>query len=51
MKKIALMLALVVMGYAVSAQSLNVTSAREAQNRGYLDKAKKLIDHRPSRLP
>ena len=44
MKKIALMLALVVMGYAVSAQSLNVTSAREAQNRGYLDKAKKLID-------
>ena len=44
MKKIALMLALVVMGYAVSAQSLNVSSAREAQNRGYLDKAKKLID-------
>ena len=44
MKKIALMLAIVVMGYAVSAQSLNVTSAREAQNRGYLDKAKKLID-------
>ena len=44
MKKIALMLAFVVMGYAVSAQSLNVSSAREAQNRGYLDKAKKLID-------
>ena len=44
MKKIALMLALVVMGYAASAQSLNVSSAREAQNRGYLDKAKKLID-------
>lgn len=44
MKKIALMMALVVVGYSVSAQSLNVTSAREAQNRGYLDKAKKLID-------
>lgn len=44
MKKIALMMALVVVGYAVSAQSLNVSSAREAQNRGYLDKAKKLID-------
>lgn len=44
MKKIALMLILVVLGYAVSAQSLNVTSAREAQNRGYYDKAKKLID-------
>jgi len=37
-------MALVVVGYSVSAQSLNVTSAREAQNRGYLDKAKKLID-------
>lgn len=44
MKKIALMLALVVIGYAAGAQSLNVSSAREAQNRGYLDKAKKLID-------
>ncbi|MBO7577198.1 MAG: hypothetical protein J6T03_07010, partial [Bacteroidales bacterium] len=45
MKKIALiLLALVVMRYSASAQSLNVTSAREAQNRGYLDKAKKLID-------
>jgi small subunit ribosomal protein S15 len=41
MKKIALMLALVVIGYAAGAQSLNVSSAREAQNRGYLDKAKK----------
>ena len=38
------MLAMIVLGYAVSAQSLNVSSAREAQNRGYLDKAKKLID-------
>ena len=45
MKKIALiLLAFVVMCYSASAQSLNVTSAREAQNRGYLDKAKKLID-------
>lgn len=44
MKKIALMLTLAVIGYAVSAQSLNVSSAREAQNRGYYDKAKKLID-------
>ena len=44
MKKIALILALVVIGSTVSAQSLNVSSAREAQNRGYLDKAKKLID-------
>lgn len=44
MKKITLMLAMIVLGYAVSAQSLNVSSAREAQNRGYLDKAKKLID-------
>ena len=44
MKKIALMLALVVIGYTAGAQSLNVSSAREAQNRGYLDKAKKLID-------
>ncbi len=38
------MLALVVFGYAASAQSLKVTSAREAENRGYYDKAKKLID-------
>ena len=44
MKKVALLLAIVILGYAASAQSLNVTSAREAQNRGYLDKAKKLID-------
>lgn len=44
MKKIALMMTLAVIGYGVSAQSLNVTSAREAQNRGYYDKAKKLID-------
>ena len=44
MKKIVLMMALAVVGYSVSAQSLNVSSAREAQNRGYLDKAKKLID-------
>lgn len=44
MKKIALILALVVIGYTAGAQSLNVSSAREAQNRGYLDKAKKLID-------
>lgn len=44
MKKIALMLTLAVIGYGVNAQSLNVTSAREAQNRGYYDKAKKLID-------
>lgn len=44
MKKIALMLTLVVLGYAVSAQSLNVSSAHEALKRGYLDKAKKLID-------
>ena len=44
MKKIALMLALVVIGYTAGAQSLNVSSAREAQNRGYFDKAKKLID-------
>ena len=44
MKKIALMLAFIAIGYAAGAQSLNVTSAREAQNRGYLDKAKKLID-------
>ena len=45
MKKNALiLLAFVVMCYSASAQSLNVTSAREAQNRGYLDKAKKLID-------
>lgn len=44
MKKIALMLALVIIGNAASAQSLNVSSAREAQNRGYLDKAKRLID-------
>ena len=45
MKKIAIiLLAFVVMCYSASAQSLNVTSAREAQNRGYLDKAKKLID-------
>lgn len=44
MKKIALLLTLAVIGYGVSAQSLNVSSAREAQNRGYLDKAKKLID-------
>ncbi len=44
MKKIVFMMALAVVGYSVSAQSLNVSSAREAQNRGYLDKAKKLID-------
>ena len=45
MKKIALiLLACVVMCDSASAHSLNVTSAREAQNRGYLDKAKKLID-------
>ena len=37
MKKIALMLALVVIGYTAGAQSLNVSSAREAQNRGYFD--------------
>lgn len=44
MKKFALLLTLAVIGYGVSAQSLNVSSAREAQNRGYYDKAKKLID-------
>lgn len=44
MKKVALLLAIVIMGYTASSQSLNVTSAREAQNRGYLDKAKRLID-------
>lgn len=44
MKKIALMLALVVVANIAVAQSLNVTSAREAEHRGYLDKAKKLID-------
>lgn len=44
MKKIVLMMALLAIATAVSAQSLNVSSAREAQNRGYLDKAKKLID-------
>lgn len=44
MKRITLMMALCVISYSVSAQSLNVSSAREAQNRGYLDKAKKLID-------
>ncbi|MCQ2294177.1 MAG: hypothetical protein MJZ67_00855 [Bacteroidales bacterium] len=44
MKKIVFILTLVVIGNAISAQSLNVSSAREAQNRGYFDKAKKLID-------
>ena len=44
MKKIALMLIMVTLGCAVSAQTLNVQSASEAMRRGYLDKAKKLID-------
>ncbi len=44
MKKIALILTLAVIGYTAGAQSLNVSSAREAENRGYYDKAKKLID-------
>lgn len=44
MKKIALMLAFVAIATIAGAQSLNVTSAREAEHRGYLDKAKKLID-------
>lgn len=44
MKKIALMLTLVVLGCSAIAQSLNVTSAFEADRRGYYDKAKKLID-------
>lgn len=44
MKKIALMLVFVAIATIAGAQSLNVTSAREAEHRGYLDKAKKLID-------
>ncbi len=44
MKKIALILAFAAMGLAAGAQNLNVQSASEAMRRGYLDKAKKLID-------
>jgi len=44
MKKTAFLLVLLAIGIGASAQSLNVQSASEAMRRGYLDKAKKLID-------
>jgi tetratricopeptide (TPR) repeat protein len=44
MKKVTLIVALVSLGFAAGAQSLNVSSAYEAQNRGYLKKAKGYID-------
>jgi tetratricopeptide (TPR) repeat protein len=44
MKKITVFAALVSVGLAAGAQSLNVSSAYEAWNRGYLKKAKGYID-------
>lgn len=44
MKKITVFAALVSIGLAAGAQSLNVSSAYEAWNRGYLKKAKGYID-------
>lgn len=44
MRKLTLTLALIVLGFTAGAQSLNVSSAYEAQNRGYLKKAKGYID-------
>lgn len=44
MKKITVLAALVSVGLAAGAQSLNVSSAYEAWNRGYLKKAKGYID-------
>ena len=44
MKKLTVILAFVALGFSAAAQSLNVSSAYEAQNRGYLKKAKGYID-------
>ncbi|MDY5968570.1 MAG: hypothetical protein SPJ13_00930 [Bacteroidales bacterium] len=44
MKKITVILAFVSLGFVAAAQSLNLSSAYEAQNRGYLKKAKGYID-------
>lgn len=44
MKKLFVIVALIAFGFAANAQSLNVSSAYEAQNRGYLKKAKGYID-------
>ncbi|MBQ9639845.1 MAG: hypothetical protein IJV22_09880 [Bacteroidales bacterium] len=44
MKKLTLMLALMSMVYWAGAQSINLSNAYEAQNRGYLVKAKGYID-------
>lgn len=44
MKKIVLMMALVAVGLAATAQTLNVQSAAQDMRRGYLNKAKAAID-------
>lgn len=44
MKRLTVILAFVALGFAAAAQSLNLSSAFEAQNRGYLKKAKGYID-------
>ena len=44
MKKIVLMMALVAVGFAATAQTLNVQSAAQDMRRGYLNKAKAAID-------
>ena len=44
MKKIALFTALLALGFAANAQTLNVQSAMSDLKRGYLNKAKASID-------
>lgn len=44
MKKLTIIAALIAFGFAANAQSLNLSNAYEAQNRGYLKKAKGYID-------
>lgn len=44
MKKLTIIVAMIAFGFAANAQSLNLSNAYEAQNRGYLKKAKGYID-------